>query len=404
MFGKEPEPQPSMFGTQASSNTAGFGQGQTLTSNLAPSSVFGTPSTSQASNQHLFGSAQPQSQSGFGVSQPVAPQQSVNLFSANQPQSEPQPSSFGSNQVQAKPASSSFSFNPPQNHPGFGTVGGFGNPGPACFGTPAPANPFCFYPNPPSVRRYTISPYNPTRKLRNYSYYITIESAEYKADAHIIINSQDHFKLSSALLSQNCEFFARELKSKSELSLDLPTQSFVYEFFLYLNYRYTPDLLDKTTSFQDILDLYILLHKFEYKYAETLLDSAFSKIPTSQQNPLHSYYPKELHRDYIPFDFCIRLARNFSHCSGIFGIPSDYSASLIILAYLLIWLGFDAIKSRQELSDLLDSEDCQKVKEYIELYELYPTDQNQLNNILSRFPEAVFILNHDKLLKKLRVV
>jgi hypothetical protein len=451
MFGKEPEPQPNLFATQSTFNTPGFGPQaspfgqQPQTSN----SVFGTASTFQPQSQSAFGAPQspvPQQSGGlFSVSQPQSepqpssfgsiqaqakpasstfsfsapqsqvPQQSGGLFGVSQPQSEPQPSSFGSIQAQAKPASSTFSFSAPQKPPqetGFGSVGGFGapasyfgttpNPG-IFFGNPSPASPFGL-PNPHSARRYQISPYNPARKLRNYSYYITIENSEFKADAHIIINSQDHFKLSSALLSQNCEFFGRELKSKSELSIDLPTQSFIYEFFLYLNYRYAPDLLDKITSFQDILDLYILLHKFEYKYAETLLDSAFSKIPSILSNPLTSYFPKELHRDYISFDFCIRLARHFSHSTGIFGTPFNFSTPPSILAYLLIWLGFDAIKSRQELSDLLDSEDCQRVKEYIELYDLYPNDSDQLNNILSRFPEAIFILNHDKLLKKIRVV
>lgn len=244
--------------------------------------------------------------------------------------------------------------------------------------------------------------YNYIYKQRPYNYNITLENRDYPADLLLIVNKRDRFKVSSRLLCENCDYFASK-SLQDEFEISLPFDSLMYEFLFFLTYEDVSVLAESVKYFHEMIELYILMSTLQYHHTD-MYDIINSVNLRTGVNPIIQRMPKIWHRDYVDFDFVVsRVERIRCYNSSGIGLSSvDYIAE--ILGYFFTWLGFDSIQNAQELKDLQQSPEFQKVKEYIEIHNIYPNTQQSLSMILSRFPRASVCLSSTILLEQLRLI
>jgi hypothetical protein len=254
----------------------------------------------------------------------------------------------------------------------------------------------------PIFTAVNVTAYNYNYKQRPYNYNITLENKDYPADLLLIVNKRDRFKVSSRLLCENCDYFASK-SLQDELEISLPFDSLMYEFLFFLTYEDVSVLAESVKYFHELIELYILMSTLQYHHTD-MYDIINSVNLRMGINPINQRMPKIWHRDYVDFDFVVsRVERVGSMSSSMFGtVSADYKMD--ILAYFFTWLGFDSIKNTQELKDLQQSQEFKKVKEYIEVHNIYPNNQQSLSVILSRFPRASGCLSSTILLERLRLI
>lgn len=261
----------------------------------------------------------------------------------------------------------------------------------------------------PVFHSLSISPYTYIHKQRPYNYNITLENTDYPADLLLIVNKRDRFKVSSRLLSENCDYFSSQ-SLEDELEISLPFDSMIYEFLFFLTYEDISVLQDSVKYFHEMLELYILMSTLQY-HNRDMYDILNGLNIRNTPNVMQQRMPRIWHRDYVDFDFAVsrveRLMSGYVNGFGYgFGVSVGVGGNWIIecVGYLVTWLGFDSVKNKEEVNKILESQDFKKVQEYLEVKSLYPNNQNELTCILARFPMAIKCFSSTRILERFSLI
>ena len=241
-------------------------------------------------------------------------------------------------------------------------------------------------------------PYPFSSSPRNYDLNITLERETHKADTLLIINSRDHFHLSSAILKEKTNFLSDEEPSKHEFILSFPFNSTYYDVLFYLTYESYSRLSDKINYLHDILELYIVLTALKVKNKQYILELILSKRLKQVLDVMVYTLPDLWSTAYIDFDFVILLI----HHSALTTSYSFYSPYIfpgfncmqpcpndILILLLFLWLGYDKVQDQNQLYRLAESQEYLQVKEYLEIKRIQPSVPHFY---YSRMPRALDLL------------
>jgi hypothetical protein len=248
------------------------------------------------------------------------------------------------------------------------------------------------------IQAINPKPYPFSSCPRDYDLNITLETETDKADTLFIINSRDHFHLSSAILKEKTNFLSDEEPGRSEFLLSFPFDSKYYDVLFYLTYNSSSRLSDKVNYLHDILELYIVLTALKVKNKQFIIESMLNK-PLKQLLDVMVYTLPDLWSTYhLDFDFVIFLIHHsvlttsYSFYSPYMVRGSNYIQPCyndILILVLFIWLGYDKVQDQNQLYRLAESQEYVQVKEYLEIKRIEPSVPHFY---YSRMPRALDLL------------